>query len=131
MFAALRIARRLQAGLLLLFVLSIGAAVASPLLGSHAELTLLCSGQGVMKLVDRAADGGDAAAGSAHKLECPLCLPLGTPASPEPAVAALEAPADAPCIGTLETLRIAPRVLRPPARAPPVDNRLIHEEAQP
>lgn len=131
MLAFLRIARRLQAGLLLAFMCSVGATVASPLLGSHAELTLLCSGQGGMKVVERAPGDGDRTPAVAHALECPLCLPLGTAAPGEPAVAALEVPTDAPRVVGTETPRCIPRVLRPPARAPPVDNPHIHEEAQP
>ncbi|MDT7833671.1 DUF2946 domain-containing protein [Aquabacterium sp. OR-4] len=124
MFAALRIARRLRACLLLLFMCSVAAAVASPLLGPDAALALVCSGQGGLKLLDAGSDDPAPRPGASHSLDCPLCLPPGMPGLPDFAVAALGARPVAPGTGPAETLRLVSRVLRPPARAPPLDRSL-------
>lgn len=135
MLAALRFARRLQVCLLLLFLCGVGVAVASPLMGPDAGFSLVCSGAGGLKLADGSAinggSAGDKTPVSNHKLDCPLCLPFGTPAPSEFAVAALVVPADASGIERPEALRLLPRVLRPPARAPPTFHSITEKKALP
>jgi hypothetical protein len=121
MLAALRIARRLHACLLLLFLCSVGAAVASPLFddGAASQMSVVCSAQGGVKLVDgNTADAGTPV--SHHKLDCPLCLPMGAALPTEFAVATFGAQVDAPSGGGPDAVRIPSPALRPPARAPPV-----------
>lgn len=86
--------RRLAIGLLgraalAWFVLSLGVAVASPLV-SPQSLELVCSGAGMMKLIAKA-DGGAQALGAAH-LDCPMCMSLLAP-PPLAAAGACEPPA--------------------------------------
>jgi hypothetical protein len=58
------------------FVLSIGVAVASPLVKPQNG-QLVCSASGSVKLV---ADGGDADIGSVlNTMDCPLCVAVGAP----------------------------------------------------
>lgn len=58
------------------FVLSIGAAIASPVIKPQA-LELICSGSGAIKVLVKTDDGVKEQ--SAHTLECPLCVATGTP----------------------------------------------------
>ena len=73
--------RRHGAGLLgrlalLWFALSLGAAIAAPIVRPVA-LELVCSSSGAMKLVVTG-DESLPTAGAAH-LDCPLCMPAGAP----------------------------------------------------
>jgi hypothetical protein len=113
---ALRNASFLARLVLAWFALSIGVAVASPLIKTQG-FELICSGGAGMQLLDQSDQDGARAAG--HTLDCPLCASLAwlpvkaqdvaqasrpqghvIQSSPEPRVAALTA---------------AP----PPARGPP------------
>jgi Protein of unknown function (DUF2946) len=58
------------------FVLFIGIAVASPVVKPQA-LELICSGAGVVKLLDKSDDTGGPHTG--HGLDCPLCVSLDAP----------------------------------------------------
>jgi hypothetical protein len=98
------------------FALSIGVAIASPLVKPQA-MELICSGAGVMKFVKQA-DDGSTALGSLT-LDCPLCANLSAP----PLVFAEDAmlvPDLAFAMTPMEAARIA-SLLRGPwqARAPP------------
>jgi hypothetical protein len=55
-------------------LLSIGVAVASPLMQS-TDYTLVCSGIGMVKLQSNSGDAG----GEVRMLECPLCSPFFAP----------------------------------------------------
>jgi len=57
------------------FVLSLGAAIASPMV-SPKIMELVCSSAGAIKLV--ALGEGDASA-SAHTMDCPLCVIMDAP----------------------------------------------------
>ena len=105
---------------LLWFALTLGAAVASPLVNPQTEL-VICTGAGMLKVV--LADDGSvstvATSDSGHALFCPLCLVgsappplvLNTLASPQPLSHVLQRiPA-----AIIAALTAAP----PPARAPP------------
>ncbi|MCW5286091.1 DUF2946 domain-containing protein [Verminephrobacter eiseniae] len=59
------------------FVMSIGVAVASPMLHPQA-LELICSGAGAIEL--RAHTDGGAVPQSGHQPDCPLCVQVGAPA---------------------------------------------------
>lgn len=72
----LRLAHHLVRLVLAWFVLSIGAAVASPLIKPQS-LELICSGTGAMKLLVKTDDGVKEV--SSHTLDCPLCAHVGTP----------------------------------------------------
>ena len=67
----LRSAKPLARFVLLWFVLSLGAAIASPWVDPQ-PLQLVCSVSGVAKLV--AASDDDTPAPLAHALDCPLCM---------------------------------------------------------
>ena len=59
------------------FVFAVGAATAAPLLNPQS-MQLLCSSDGVVKLVSSADSSGDTGSGltsQAHTLDCALCLP--------------------------------------------------------
>jgi hypothetical protein len=97
------------------FALSLGVAMASPIVNPQA-VELICSG-GVVKLAVPADDGSTPAP---HLLDCPLCAATGAPplARPQP-VAAMQ-----PLGYVLQSIpaaRIAALTAAPPpARGPPV-----------
>jgi hypothetical protein len=63
-------------GMLVWFALSLGIAMASPLVNPQA-LTLVCSAAGVVQL--KVGVDGDAPATPAHTMHCVLCLSIGAP----------------------------------------------------
>jgi hypothetical protein len=111
---ALRNARFLARLVLAWFALSVGLAVAAPLLNS-TDTQLVCSGSGGMKLVN--GDAGSTVAG--HVLECPLCASFTAP--PNPAQHAVQPDsAGADVLHPLVAARIAAITgAPPPARGPP------------
>lgn len=111
-----RFARLIARWVLAWFALSLGVAIASPLI--HPQATeMVCSGTGVMKLVVHHDDGSTDTVGLS--LDCPVCANLG---APPPVLAwGVEPPFDlAFSLLPLEIARIA-SLLRGPwqARAPP------------
>ncbi len=112
----LRQARFLARFVLVWFALSIGAAIASPLVNPKA-MQLVCSGSGAMKLVVQADDASDLA--TSHTLDCPLCAALGAP--PPHARSAFEPPqALAHALWPAVAATIAALTRAPlPARGPP------------
>jgi hypothetical protein len=62
--------------MLVWFVLSIGVAIASPMVKPQA-MQLVCSGAGAMKVVVAGDDGKVPV--SSHTLDCPLCASIGAP----------------------------------------------------
>lgn len=110
----LRRAHHLARFVLVWFALSIGVAIASPLVKPQA-LELVCSGAGAIKLVKT---DGDAKV-SGHTLDCPLCAAVGAPPP-----AHLAQPVQARPLGhallPLVSAHIAGRTAAPlPARGPP------------
>lgn len=103
--------------LLAWFALSLGVAIASPLVNPQA-MELVCSGAGVMKVVVKAADGVQEL-GQSH-LDCPMCMPL---AAPPPVAAGGAVPPPSPLSHVLRPVvaaRIAAATAAPlPARGPP------------
>ena len=114
----LRQASRLARFVLAWFVLSIGVAVASPLVQPQA-ITLVCSAGGAMKMLVTLDDGSAQDLGAAS-LDCPLCLSMGalppTQGQTLPPVHPL-----AHALQPLAAAHIAERTAAPlPARGPPV-----------
>lgn len=81
---ALRRATVLARLVLAWFALSLGVAVAAPLVKSGG-FELVCSAGGALKLIAQDEPGGQPA--KVHKLECPLCA--GTAAAPPPVAPAV------------------------------------------
>ncbi|EER58675.1 conserved hypothetical protein [Acidovorax delafieldii 2AN] len=99
------------------FVLSIGVAVASPLVHPQA-MELVCSTSGAIKLLVKTDDGAQEMSG--HTLDCPLCAHVGAP----PPVAQAALPVAHPLAHALRPVpaaHIAARTAAPlPPRGPPV-----------
>ncbi len=112
----LRRAHCLSRLLLLWCVLSLGAAVASPLVHPQA-LELVCSSAGEVKVIVLA-DGGGEDLGRGH-MDCPLCMPSGD--APPAAIVALPATLALSCaVQSIAAARIAAATAVPfPARGPP------------
>ncbi len=99
------------------FALSLGVAVASPLVDPQG-LELVCSSTGVMKVVARQ-DGGAPAASAAH-LDCPMCMPRAAPPPPAPAGALPPPSALSHVLRPIAAARLAAATAAPPpARGPP------------
>lgn len=111
MLVALRLARRLQVAVLLIWACCLGAAAASPWIGDSPvpQLVWLCGEQG-----------------STQALDCPMCLPLGAPPAADFALHFPDALPEAPPVGAIGMARNHERALRPPARAPP--NRIPNQK---
>lgn len=114
----LRNAHFLARWVLVWFALSVGVAVASPLVKPQA-LQLICSGSGVIKLLVQKNDGSSQETPS-YTLDCPLCL---TGNAPPPPIVRLTAPPAQPLAYLLQSspaARIAALTAAPPpARGPP------------
>lgn len=100
------------------FALSIGAAIASPLVKPQA-MELICSGAGVMKVMVQTDDGTQDVV--SRTLDCPLCA---TSSAPPPPVLRLSAEPAQPLAHVLQSIpaaHIAALTAAPlPARGPPV-----------
>ena len=108
------------------FLLSVGVAVASPIVQPRA-MELVCSASGAAKIVIQSSDGG--AASDTQDMDCSLCLLENAP--PKPVSVGLPA---------LPFIAVAPQPLAcdplpastaapPPARAPPVSKCLNQERS--
>ena len=71
----LRHAIQLTRLVLVWFALSVGVAIASPIVNPQG-MDLVCTNSGSMKLV---VQGDDEAAASSHTLDCPLCASISAP----------------------------------------------------
>ncbi len=112
----LRNAHLLARFVLVWFALSIGVAMASPIVKPQA-MELICSASGVMKVLLISDDGTQEVSG--HTLDCPLCATSSAP--PPLAAPGIEPPlALSYALLPIETARIAARIGTPwQARAPP------------
>ena len=101
---------------LLWFALSLGVAVASPIVNPQA-VELVCSSAGAVKMVVQTDDGAQEL-GMSH-MDCPLCTPPGAPRRGR--VVALPRPVPgAPGVPPIRAARIAAATAAPlPARGPP------------
>ena len=113
----LRNAKTLARFVLVWFALTVGAAIASPMVKADS-FDLICSGAGVMKIMPKTDDGK--APATALTLDCPLCASLAAP----PVAARLAAEPYQPLSYVLRPVVaafIAARTAAPlPARGPPV-----------
>jgi Protein of unknown function (DUF2946) len=113
----LRQARHLTRWVLVWFALSLGVAIAAPLLNPQA-MELICSSSGVMKVLIKNGDGSTSEA-MARMADCPLCATL---AGPPPAGQSSTEPAQ-PLAHVLQTIPAAIiaalTAAPPPARGPP------------
>jgi hypothetical protein len=106
--------------MLVWFVLSIGAAVASPMVNPRA-VELVCSASGGMKVLIKTDDGNreEAGTGVGHTLDCPMCASL---AAPPPAITTTAEPYQ-PLSYALRSVPAAVLAARtaapPPGRGPP------------
>jgi hypothetical protein len=97
------------------FVLSLGVAVASPVV-KPVDMDLVCSG-GSMKLLVKSDDGNAAAP---LTLDCPLCASIHAP-PPVPRVDAVFIPLLGHAVQAIPSARVAALTAAPPpARGPPV-----------
>jgi hypothetical protein len=114
----LRSAHRITRFMLVWFALSLGAAIASPLINPQST-ELICSGSGVMKVLVKNADGSNTEVVN-RMLDCPMCA---TVAAPPPVAAPIVGPVQ-PLACTVESIpsaRIATLASGPHrARGPPV-----------
>ena len=100
------------------FVLSLGVAVASPIVQPR-DILLVCTGSGAMKMLVTAADGS-ASEVSGNTLDCPLCAPMAAPPPAEHLAAEPVQPL-AFALQGIPSAHIAARTAAPlPARGPPV-----------
>lgn len=108
---------RLGRLVLLWFVLSLGAAIASPVVNPQA-MEVVCSSAGAVKVVVKTDDGAQEM-GASH-LDCPLCVLTG---APPPAPPVVQLPQPQPLGHALQSIpaaRIAAATAAPlPARGPP------------
>ncbi len=114
---ALRNAHLITRFMLVWFVLSIGVAIASPLVQPQT-LTLICSGAGMMTVVTVSADD-DSQQTASPLMHCPLCVnasapPLTTHLTAEPTQALDDV------LQSLPSVLLIARIAAPlPARGPP------------
>lgn len=117
----LRNAHRLTRLVLVWFLLSLGAAIASPLVNPQAT-ELICSGTGVMKLLVKNADGTVDDGGTevaSRMLDCPLCASVTAPPPTVKATAETAQPLGY-VLQTIPAAHIAALTAAPPpGRGPP------------
>lgn len=112
----LRNAHLLSRLVLVWFAMSIGMAIASPIVKPQA-VELICSGAGVLKVLVKTDDGSQAQSG--HTLDCPLCASSSAP-PPVARQAAEPVHALSGVLRSIPAARMASRTAAPPpARGPP------------
>lgn len=112
----LRHAHFLARLVLVWFVLSLGAAVAAPLVQPQS-MQLVCSASGTMKLVTSSADGSEAP--TLHLMDCSLCVAVAPPPAPQVVLVEPHQPL-AFALGRLPAARLAAKTGAPlPPRGPP------------
>ena len=113
----LRNAKTIARFVLVWFALTVGAAIASPLIKPQS-FDLICAGSGVMKILLKTDDGKAPISGLT--LDCPLCVAVGAP----PPVMGPTAERHQPLSYALKATPAAHIAARtaapPPARGPPV-----------
>jgi hypothetical protein len=112
----LRQARMLARVVLAWFVLSVGLAIAAPIVQPQS-LALVCSAAGAVKLLPSGDEGSKLPSG--HLLDCVLCLAMAAPPPVAPAMAIAVQPL-AYALQGIPAAHIAWRTASPlPARGPP------------
>ena len=112
----LRHARLLARFVLVWFALSLGVAVASPIVSPQAA-ELICSGAGVMKLVVMTDDGAKEVSGPV--LDCPWCATGGAPLPPFHVKFESLVPLGHVLQSIPPAIMVALTAAPPPARGPP------------
>jgi hypothetical protein len=103
---------------LLWFMLSIGVAIASPMVHRQA-MELVCSAAGAVKAVVHNEDGSTQEMGATH-MDCPLCTIAGAPPSAPAAIAPVFALPQGHTAQPIPAARLAAATAAPlPARGPP------------
>jgi predicted secreted protein len=114
---SLRHAHLLARFVLVWFALSIGVAIASPIVKPQA-MELICSGAGVMKVLVKTDDGSKEVA--SYTLDCPLCANNSAPPPPVARLTAEPVQALAHVLQSIPAAHIASLTAAPlPARGPP------------
>jgi hypothetical protein len=109
---------RLIQSVALAFVLSLGVAIASPLVNPQ-NTQLICSASGGMKVITFADDGTTTEKTSTHGLDCPLCaVSMGMPPASQ-LECGLQAFMPAKPITTRLVAHSTFQSRAPPARGPP------------
>jgi hypothetical protein len=98
------------------FALTIGVAVASPMVKPQA-MELICSGAGAIKLLVKSDGGGSPAA--SHTLDCPLCASIDAPPVTVQSSTAIAADRAQVVESIPAARRAVPSAAPPPARGPP------------
>jgi hypothetical protein len=99
------------------FVLSLGAAIASPIIKPQNTL-LVCSASGVMKVLVQA-DDGTVSEVTDNAMHCPACAPMAAPPPAQQCVIETSQPL-AYALQGIPSAHIAARTAAPlPARGPP------------
>ena len=112
----LRNATHIARLVLVWFVVSMGVAIASPMVKPQ-EMQLICTGSGSIKVVTTG--DNDASVHSSHSLDCPLCANVS---APPPATPAVLAHAPQRSLKIAEARHVVPPLRAatpPPARGPP------------
>ena len=120
----LRNAHLIARFVLVWFALSIGAAIASPLVKPQA-MELICSGAGMMKVLVKTDEGSKEVV--SYSLDCPLCASSSAP--PPPLVRLSFDPAQplAYVLQSIPAAHIAALTAAPlPARGPPTSPELLN-----
>ena len=112
----LRRARRFVSFVLMWFALSLGVAIASPVVHPQA-MELLCSGSGAVKVVVHTDDGIQEM--GVNHLDCAMCLVAGAP-PPSPVIALPSTQPLSHAVQSIPAARLAAATAAPlPARGPP------------
>jgi len=115
----LRHAHLLARFVLVWFALSIGVAIASPIVKPQG-MDVICTGLGVMKLQAAQPDDGNSDV-AALTLDCPLCAHLNAPPPPLARLGVAPVQPLAYVLQSIPAARIASLTAAPlPARGPPV-----------
>jgi Protein of unknown function (DUF2946) len=112
----LRNARFLARFMLVWFALSIGVAIASPMVKPQG-MQLICTGAGAMKVIATGDDGK--APPSSHTLDCPLCASISAPPPMDMVVFGVAAPRAFFQPAWFDSPPLFSFAAPPPARAPP------------
>jgi hypothetical protein len=106
------------------FVLSLGVAVASPIVKPQ-DILLVCSAAGAMKVLVKAADGSTTEVGS-NTMDCPLCAPMAAPPPPVFSLALAHVHPPVYALRGILTAHMVARTAAPlPPRGPPIDSKLL------
>jgi hypothetical protein len=114
---SLRTAHQLAKLVLAWFVLSIGVAIASPMVQPQ-RMELLCSGVGTTKLMVKAADGSEPL--RTHGLDCAMCIQASAPPPLQAITAVPPHPLSYTALVAPTSHTTARTAAPPPGRGPPV-----------